>query len=184
MKTLILYCTNQGNTERYARDIASAVGGDVLKMSRWNLRKAKDYDCVVFGGWVRGGIIQGLDDFLAEYDSLEGKDILIYSVGISVPTKQGRADMISRNLLDMYHVRYYQFRGSFDFKKLRFPQNILMKRSVEMSIKDPSISPESDPSSLRALLENPIEFYDQEKVDRVVSVIRTLEKEQEAVSEA
>lgn len=184
MKTLILYRTNQGNTERYARDIAAAVGADVLKMNRWNLRKAKDYDCLVFGGWVRGGIIQGLDDFLASYDSFEGKEVLIYSVGISVPTKQGRADMISRNLLDMYHVRYYQFRGSFDFKKLRFPQNILMKRSVEMSINDPSISPESDPASLRALLDNAIEYYDQEKVDRVVSVIRTLERNREGAAEA
>jgi hypothetical protein len=29
--------------------------------------------------------------------------------------------MIEQNLLDMYHVRYYQFRGSFDMKKLHFP---------------------------------------------------------------
>lgn len=178
MKTLIIYKSYQGNTEKYAKAIAENVHADVMKLSRKALRATKKYDTIIFGGWVRGGVIQGLDNFLAIYDSLEGKNIIVYSVGMSFPTKSGRADLISRNLLDLYHIRFYQFRGSFDYHKLKFPQNIMMRKSIELMLKDPSLAPESDPQALSSLLDRPLEYYDQEKVDRVVSVLHLLEREE------
>ena len=178
MKTLILYKSNQGNTEKYAQAIGESVRADVMKLSRKGLKMCKNYDTIIFGGWVRGGVIQGLDDFLAIYDEIDDKNLIVFAVGMSVPTKNGRQDLISRNLLDLYHLRFYQFRGSFDYKKLKFPQNIMMRKSIEMSLKDPSITPESDPHVLASLLDHPLEYYDQEKVDRVISVLHMIEAEE------
>ena len=56
MKTIVLYTSKTGNTAKYAEEIASQVGADVkpLKKFRWK-KELKDYDCIVFGGWVMGG---------------------------------------------------------------------------------------------------------------------------------
>jgi menaquinone-dependent protoporphyrinogen IX oxidase len=172
MKTLVLYTSNTGNTKTYAEDIAKQVNADVSPLKHFPAKKMLAYDTIVFGGWIQGGTIQGLDKFLSDYSLIEKKNVIVFSVGMSVPSADGRALLIEQNLLDMYHVRYYQFRGSFDWKKLRFPQNFMMANSLRMIMADPNAT--EDQKSLQSLKENPIVVYDREKVDKVVSVLNQL----------
>src|SRR5574344_66080 len=129
MKTLILYTSKTGNTKAYAEDIAKQVAADVAPLKGFRMKKMLDYDTIVFGGWVQGGTIKGLDKFLSDYKSIEKKNVLIFSVGMSIPTSDGRSLMIEQNLLDMYHVRYYQFQRSFDMQKLHFPESFMISNS-------------------------------------------------------
>jgi menaquinone-dependent protoporphyrinogen IX oxidase len=172
MKTLILYTSKTGNTKAYAEDIAKQVAADVAPLKGFRMKKMLDYDTIVFGGWVQGGTIKGLDKFLSDYKSIEKKNVLIFSVGMSIPTSDGRSLMIEQNLLDMYHVRYYQFRGSFDMKKLHFPESFMISNSLKMIANDPAAAP--DQQALMGIKDHPIEFYDSEKVAKVVSVINQL----------
>jgi menaquinone-dependent protoporphyrinogen IX oxidase len=171
MKTLILYTSNTGNTKAYAEDVAKAVGADVFPLKHFKVKKMLEYDTIVFGGWVRGGTIQGLDDFLSDYKKFQDKNVIIFSVGMSSPTPDGRALLIEQNLLDLYHVRYYQFQGSFDMKKVKFPYNLLMARTLDSMANDPT---NPNAASLRGLKDKPILFYDRAKVDRLVSVLNQL----------
>ena len=125
MKTLILYTSKTGNTKAYAEDIGRQVSATVAPLKGFRAKKMLDYDTIVFGGWVQGGTIKGLDKFLSNYKSIEKKNVIVFSVGMSIPSSDARSLMIEQNLLDMYHVRYYQFRGSFDMKKLHFPENFM-----------------------------------------------------------
>jgi|LAHS01.1.fsa_nt_gb menaquinone-dependent protoporphyrinogen IX oxidase len=175
MKTLILYTSKTGNTKTYAEDIAKQVNADVAPLKGFRLKKMADYDTIVFGGWVEGGTIKGLDKFLAEYPKIEKKNVIVFSVGMSIPTPDGRSLMIEQNLLDMYHVRYYQFRGSFDMKKLHFPYNFLIMNSLKMMANDATAT--ADQKALLGIKDNPIIVYDREKVDKVVSIINQLSLE-------
>jgi|SRR5574344_253898 menaquinone-dependent protoporphyrinogen IX oxidase len=175
MKTLILYTSKTGNTKAYAEDIAKQVNADVAPLKGFRPKKMLDYDTIVFGGWIQGGTIQGLDKFLQSYSKIEKKNVIIFSVGMSVPSPDGRSLIIEQNLLDMYHVRYYQFRGSFDIKKLHFPANLLIMNSLKMIANDPAST--ADQKALLDIKNNPIIVYDREKVDRVVSVLNQLSLE-------
>jgi menaquinone-dependent protoporphyrinogen IX oxidase len=181
MKTLILYTSKTGNTKAYAEDIAKQVGGDVAPLAHFRMKKLQDYDTVVYGGWVQGGTIKGLDKFLAEYKSIEKKNVLIFSVGMSIPTSDGRSLLIEQNLLDLYHVRFYQVRGSFDMKKLHFPDNFMISNSLKMMANDPSTSP--DQAALLSIKEHPIIFYDHYKIAKIVSVINQLSFETPSASQ-
>ena len=176
MKTLVLYQSKTGNTEKYAQDIAKRVAADIFPLKRFKAKKLADYDTIVFGGWVKAGKIQGIDEFLSNWNLMKDKDVIIFSVGMSMTSKETRAQMIDTNVLYDYHMRYYQFRGSFDFNKLGPIEKFLMKKAVGQIASNPDLN--ADQAALAGILENPIEFYDQEKVDRVVSVIEglTLEK--------
>lgn len=172
MKTLVLYTSKTGNTATYAKDIAERVQGDALPLRHFPTRKMMGYDTIVFGGWVMGGTIQGLNKFLQSYKQIESKNVIVFSVGLSLPSPDGRSLMIEQNLLDLYHVRYYQLRGSFDYQKLRFPYNLLFANSLRMIGNDPNAG--ADQKELLKIKENPIETYDREKIDRIVSVLEQL----------
>ncbi|MCR5348805.1 MAG: flavodoxin domain-containing protein [Bacilli bacterium] len=173
MRTLILYYSKTGNTQKYAEDIAEALKCDVLPFKKFKKKMIDDYDTIIFGSRVMGTRIQKLDPFLAMYDLMKEKNIIIFAVGMSVVTKTTREDLIKGNLLDMYHVRFYQLRGSFDYSKLGFVERILMDNSFRLIQKDPDSKP--DQEALLALKENPIVVYDQAGVDRIISVVRKID---------
>lgn len=174
MKTLVLYTSLTGSTEKYAKDIASAVNGDACSLKSFKWKNIKNYSIVVFGGWIQGGTIQGLNKFLQHWDKeLKGKDVILFSCGMTIPTEEGRHILIEQNLLDLYHVRYYQFRGCFDINKLKFPYKLLIQSSLKMIANDPDAT--EDQKALSDIKYHPIECYDGAKVEKVVSVIRTLE---------
>ncbi|MCR5490960.1 MAG: flavodoxin domain-containing protein [Bacilli bacterium] len=177
----MLYKSSVGSTKAYAEDLAKMVGGDVLPLNKLNWKKALPmYDAFVFGGWVRNGVIQGLNDFMVHYDDMNEakKDIIVFSSGMSIPTKAGRDELISSNILDLYHVRYYQLRGSFDINKLNFVNKFIMKKSLQYIENDPDASAER--RSLTALLEHPIEYYDHEGVERIATVLNKIAATKEA----
>ena len=172
MRTLILYTSKTGNTKKYAEDIARAVNGDVFPLKKYKWKDVGDYDSIVFGGWVMGGKIQGIDDFLSHYDEISDKNILVFSSGMGFVTSESRDRLISGNVLDIYHIRYYQLRGSFDYSKLHFPYNFMINTSLRALRKDPDSA--QDLSMVENLKETPLEFYDQQGVDRIISVLHRL----------
>ena len=176
MRTLIVYESQSGSTKKYAEDIAKAVSADLLPLKKFKAKIVPDYDCIVFGGWVRGAQIMGLNDFLAKYDAMEGKDVLVFSAGLSPASEEGRKQLISSNILDLYHVRYYQLQGSFDYAKLPLKSRLMFDFSIRRLQSDP----ETDPLTIQQLVtvkNTPISFYDQAKIDRIIAVINKLSLE-------
>ena len=172
MRTLILYTSKTGSTKKYAEDIAQAVNGDVFPLKKYKWKDVGDYDSIVFGGWVMGGKIQGIDDFLSHYDEISDKNILVFSSGMGFVTSESRDRLISGNVLDIYHIRYYQLRGSFDYSKLHFPYNFMINTSLRALRKDPDSA--QDLSMVENLKETPLELYDQQGIDRIISVLHRL----------
>lgn len=173
MKTLVLYYSKTGNTKRYAEDLAKAVDGDVFPLKKLKPKKWMEYDTIVFGGWIMGGTIQGLDRFLQSWDDvLSEKNVIVFADGMGIPDQTTRRKLIEQNVLDIYHIRFYQLRGSFDFSKLHFPYNILLNSSLSAMSKDPEH--QDTASAVEYLKSNPLEVYDHEKMDKMISVIRSL----------
>lgn len=175
MKTLVLYTSNTGSTKRYAEEIARRVYADIYPLKKFKMKNIDDYDCLIYGGWVDGGKIAGIDTFLGDWDYMSDKDVIIFSVGMSQPSPEGKKTIIDLNLLSMYHLRYYQLQGNFDLSKLGF----WMRKKIEMMIKN---TPEKNgmPGGNELLdyfREHPQEVYDQAKVDRIVEVVQKLEVE-------
>lgn len=174
MKTLVLYTSNAGNTEAYAKEIAEAVGADCYPLKKFKAKKMEDYDIIVYGGWVMGGTIQGIDKFLQNWDSiLSKKDVIVFSVGMMPPSAEGRHLLISQNVLDLYHIRFYQIRGGFDYSKLRFPHTLVISNSLKAIKNDPDSNVIAE--QLLTIKETPIVYHDDEKVAKIVSVIKTIE---------
>ena len=173
MKTLVLYESRYGSTKKYAEDIANRVGADVFPLKKFKWKTLLDYDIVVFGGWIKGGEIVGLNKFLQHWEDMkESHSIIVFGSGMSIVSKDTRALLTEQNLLDLYHFRFHQFRGSFDFQKLKFPANFIINQSIARMAKDPAN--EEKVNDLNWVKNNPIDYYDQENVDKVCRVIQDI----------
>ena len=173
MRTLVLYQSKTGNTQKYAEEIAQSVRADVLPLKKFKPKMIDDYDTIVFGGWVMANKIQGIDQFLSNYEAMKEKNVLIFSVGMSITTPESRKEMISANILDLYHVRYYQLRGSFDFNKLGFVHKLLMKHTFNIMAQRGEN--DANAMAIAQLKDHPIEFHDYTGIDKIVSVLHKLE---------
>lgn len=178
MKKIIIYSSEAGSTEKYAKDIASAVNADVIDASKalkkWKKYKIDDYDLILYMSWIRGGMIVGASDFLYHYDDLENKEIMMAACGMSFPTDESRKDLININHLDPYHIRFYQLQGSFNYNNLSKKNKMLMKLALKQAKKTPEIS--DDMLSALDFKNRVIEQYDANKIERIIYVIRQLEK--------
>lgn len=172
MKTLVLYSSLTGNTKQYAEDLAKAVDGDAYPLKKLKPKKWADYDTIVFGSWIMGGNIRDLDRFLQSWDLISEKNVIVFADGMGIPDKLTRQTLIEQNVLESYHIRFYQLRGSFDFSKLKFPYSLVMKSTMTSMASDPSKA--STLEMLKYFQENPLSYYDHEKMDRMISVIRSL----------
>ncbi len=172
MRTLIIYYSKTGNAEKYAKDIGAAVNADVIPFKKYKAKMTKDYDTIIFGARVIGTRIQKIDEFLSTYDQIEDKNVIIFSVGMSIVTKESRLNLISANLLDTYHIRFYQLRGSFDYQKLSMMEKLLLSNSLRMIANDPNAT--ADQRMLETLKERPIEYYDQAGIERIITVLNKL----------
>lgn len=175
MRTVILYYSKTGNTKKYAEDIAAALKCDVMPLNKFKAKMIPDYDTIVFGSRVIGTKIQKADDFLAMYDAMEGKNIIMFAVGMSLVSKEARLNLISNNILDLYHIRFYQLRGSFDYEKLGMVEKLLMSNSLRMIANDPNAT--VDQKMLLNIKENPLQCYDDVGVNKIISVVRKLATE-------
>ncbi len=172
MRTLVLYESKVGSTKKYAEDIAAKADADVMPLKKFKWKNLKNYKVVVFGGWVKGGVINGLNDFLVHYDDMMElkQEIIVFSCGMGIPTPESRKELINNNILDLYHVRFYCLRGNFDMNKLGPINRMLIKYAVQQSVQGHEAEPEK--MALLDVLQHPIVAYDGEKVDKIVSVIR------------
>ena len=178
MRTLIIYYSKTGNAEKYAKDIGKAINADVIPFKKYKVKMARDYDTIVFGSRVIGTRIQKIDEFLRDYEQIEDKNVIIFSVGMSIVTKETRLNMISANLLDMYHIRYYQLRGSFDYQKLSGIEKFMFSNSLRMIAHDPNAS--ADQKMLLEIKERPIECYDRAGIERIITVLNKISATPEA----
>ena len=173
MRTLIVYYSKTGSTQKYAEAIAASVKCEAIPFKKFKKQMIDEYDTIVFGSRVVGNRIQKVDDFLAMYDLMKEKNVILFAVGMSLVTKETRLNLISGNLLDLYHIRFYQLRGSFDYSKLSFFERMLMSNSLRMIANDPNAT--ADQQMLLQLKETPMEFYDDAGVDKIISVIRKID---------
>ena len=176
MKTIILYESKRGSTEAYAKDIAKAIDCEALPIKKFKWKTLDEYDAIVFGGWTKGNVIVGVDDFLSHWEEMKEKNVIIFSNGLTPPSKIVRDAMISSNLLDMYHLRYYQLQGKFDYNSLSFVDKMLIKTSVSRLQNDPNYD-DMHKAAMMRLLTTPIDVYDHEGVNKVIRVLNKISLE-------
>ena len=60
-KIAVVYKSKRGTTKQYAQWIAEETGAELFEADTCNAEDLAGFDAVVFGGWIRGGALQGIE---------------------------------------------------------------------------------------------------------------------------
>lgn len=120
MKTIVIYKTVTGFTEKYANWIAEELNADILSYENTKIENLLNYDQIIFGGPVYASRINGFDLIQKNFSRLQDKKIIAFACGAG-SYHDGLIGEIQRNLglgENNNKVKVFYLRGGFNFNKL------------------------------------------------------------------
>lgn len=138
MKTLIVYATTHGCTEKISAQLKNDLGGDVTLV---NLKKEsnpsiKEYRRIIIGGSIHAGQIQKrVQNFCATHlDELKKKNLGLFICCME------EGETAQKQLNDAFPEELHRnakatasFGGAFDFEKMNFLERMIVKKVAHVT---------------------------------------------------
>ena len=180
-KYIVIYTSKRGSTKQYAEWIAEDLGCEALPLSAAYGLDLHGYDCVIYGGWIRGSGIVDFDKFARMLDDEIMKHLLVYGVGFADETADNYAQVWGYSIgkIDPKNERrvlMYILGGRYDPAAVGGLDKFLMKtmRAVLLSGSTP------DAKSQANMMKDRIDKgYDLVKRENIASLVKDAEKKAE-----
>ena len=146
MKTLIIYSSQTGFTERYASWLKETLDAECISIKNAKSVDLSSYDKIVYGGWCCAGSINGLNSFIGKLAKVKedivanNKKIAIFGCGASPienPEVKDALEKIS-NLIETKlskkfdNLGIFYCPGGFNYEKMNMGSKIAMKMFIKM----------------------------------------------------
>lgn len=168
MKNAVIYNSVSGFTKKYAVWISGELNAEIFKAGKFKFECLDKYDVIIYGGSLHISGISGVNKLKRNMDKIKDKKIIVFTVGAS-PYEEGLAsDVLNKNfdVDEQKRIRFFYFRGGFDYKKLDIPNKILMTlfkwRLLLKNDKTP------DEKGMLDAYENPTDFTAKENIAGLV----------------
>lgn len=129
MKRVVVYQSSTGFTKQYAEWIAQELGCEAVSLKALPSGMADEQDCVIFGGWIMGNMIMGLDKIRRR----NTKQLVVFAVGSSREEEDIKDTLISQNNLG--DTPFFYMEGGFRFEKLNFIYKKILKTIKKSLVK-------------------------------------------------
>lgn len=142
-KTLVVYSSTYGSTKQYAGWIAEALSGELLESKQAGVPTLGSYDTVIWGGPLFAGNMKGIGALQKVWDCLKGKQVVLFTTGISDMTDEENIDKIQQSIkgalpLDQVDgVKLFHLQGSVNPSKLRFLDKTILSMMRKSILKKP-----------------------------------------------
>jgi menaquinone-dependent protoporphyrinogen IX oxidase len=172
MKSLVVYKSISGFTQKYARWIAEELASDCIPIEEIGKARLEDCDLVIFGGSLHAVGINGYKRFKSYIPRIGAGKIVVFAVGAS-PAKAGVEEEIrSENLKgeEERRIPLFYLRGGFDYSKLDFANKFLMQLlKLKMKL---SKEKTADERGMLAAYDKPLDATRREKLEPLLAYIK------------
>ena len=121
MKTIVVFESKTGFTALYAQWIADELHCECKPLKHVNAKSLAGYECVIFGGWIMGNTIRGLEKMPAMYCTPKA----IFAVGATPPTDFVMEMIKTTNRYITAPLFYME--GGLRIEKLNFGTKLMLK---------------------------------------------------------
>lgn len=122
LKTIVIYQSSTGFTKQYAQWIAEELSCEAIELAKVTGKLIEDNDRIIFGGWIMGNMINGLD----KIRKMNPKELVIFAVGSTPQEIINVEEIKSINHINSDESFYYMV-GGFRFEKLNFMVRGMLK---------------------------------------------------------
>lgn len=183
MKTVVIYTSQTGFTERYAKWISEALKCDAIPLAQAKEIDFLAYDSVIYGGWCCAGGVKNLKWILNKIPSLvkNNKKFVIFAVGGSplenpelttsmanITAKINEKLPENTNPEDTYRFIYCQ--GGFNYDKMNLSSKIMMKMFLSV-LKSNKNKTENDEAMIKMISTN-YDISDKKYIDPILDFLK------------
>lgn len=176
MKTLIVYFSQTGFTQKYAEWLAEALGGNTLTMKEASKKDDSffnEYDAIIFGSWLSMEKIAKADWFTSRIDKWKGKKLAIFGVGASPAEYSGIQGILDKTLTEEQkkYAKAFYCVGGLSYEKMSFGSKILMKSFAAM-LKGKKNKTETDKAMIEHVASS-CDHTDKKYIEPIVAYINS-----------
>lgn len=134
----VIYKSNYGFTENYARWLAEDLGADLLTANQAKATDLQTYDTIIYGGGLYAGSVSGISFITKNYEHLKNKRLFIFTVGVADVTRQDNVDRIRSSLSRvltpemMQSTHIYHLKGGMKYSKMSLVHRGMMGMLIKM----------------------------------------------------
>ena len=174
MKTIVVYKSISGFTQKYAEWIAEELEADLFRIEKIDIDLLLKYDIIIYGGSLHAVGISGVKIIKNNLNKLRDKNIIIFTTGASLPKESIVSEVKDSNFSveEQKQIQFYYFRGGFDFNKLNLINKILMtllKWKIKLK-RDKA----PDEKGMLAAYSKPMDFTKKENIKGLLEFVRSL----------
>ena len=128
MRTVIVYNSKTGFTEKYAMWLKEALSADCYRLEDTKKLDFSDYDAIIFGGWVCAGRVSKAKWFCDRLPAWKDKRLALYAVGGSPRENPDVDTLLATGIPAGYpHAKAFSCQGGYAYEKMDMPSKMAMK---------------------------------------------------------
>ncbi|MGK0464922.1 flavodoxin domain-containing protein [Clostridium sp.] len=173
MKTLVIYKSKTGFTQKYAKWIAEELSADIFDVSKVNTNMMAAYDTVIYGGGLYAVGINGVKFITKNLDDIKNCKIVVFATGASPSTKKVKNEVRDKNFTSeqQKYIQFFYLRGGFNFSKLNpFYKVVMILLKWKIKIKK-ELTP--DARGMLASYDNPADFTRRGNIDKIITYVKS-----------
>ena len=171
MRSIVIFSSKTGNTERYAKWIAEDLGTKAVPANKVKVKDLKEYDTIIYGAGIYAERINGIKFVRKNIKKLGGKRIIVFANGLSFDDKESIDKMKEKNFTtdELKQIEFFYMRGAFYMEKLPLKEKMMMT-VVKKAMKDKE-DLEEDEKMLLDALNNPFDHVNKANIKKIIDEI-------------
>ena len=172
MRSIIIYSSKTGNTEKYAKWIAEELGTKAVPANKVKVKDLKDQDTIIYGAGIYAERINGIKFIKKNLKKFKGKRLIIFANGFSFDDKESIEKMKEKNFTpdELQQIEFFYMRGAFYMDKLPIKEKMMMT-VVKKAMKDKE-DLEEDEKMLLEALNSPFDHVEIENIKALIDSIK------------
>lgn len=174
MKNIVVYKSKYGSTEKYAKWIGEELNCKVSKIGNINIDDLLNYDNIVFGGWLHAGSIKGFKQIYKDIDKLKNKNLIVFSVGLSIMDDKILKEVNKNNFKDTDNIKHFYLRGAFNYKNLTAPDKLMMNMFKMILKRQKEEEMDENTKGMLEAYTTPVDFTDKDSIKPIIDAINII----------
>lgn len=175
MNNIIIYGSNYGTTEQYAKELSKRTNIEAISFE--NVQEINKYDKIIYIGGLYAGGVLGMSKTLRKLTNIQNKTIIIATVGLADPTDEKNINNIRNNIKVQISKKIYDkakifhLRGGIDYSKLKFFHKTMMKMLYNAVKNIPQEKLSSENKAMIETYNKKVNFVNFSDLDKIISEI-------------
>ena len=175
MNNIIIYGSNYGTTEQYAKELSKRTNIEAISFE--NVQEINKYDKIIYIGGLYAGGVLGMSKTLRKLTNIQNKTIIIATVGLADPTDEKNINNIRNNIKvqiskEIYDkAKIFHLRGGIDYSKLKFFHKTMMKMLYNAVKNIPQEKLSAENKAMIETYNKKVNFVNFSDLDKIISGI-------------